>query len=159
MSLLLPNKRQRLLNSPVRLALLIMRKKVEGAPVIIDDSSSLDLSEEATRALEVFGEGMSSAFYIYDAGFSDVEEFHKGGSREESAESVYFLLCNPPCNERLQIVWENLSQDLFWPNDMDDFCDLPKTLKNPGCMAMCFVLCFCFPLYGEYRSSARNNKG
>lgn len=59
-------------------------------------AASTDLSKEAQRAVEVLSETTKSVYYVYDADFRGLEELSNAGSGKELAESLEFLLCNPP---------------------------------------------------------------
>lgn len=97
-----------------------------------DPAAMQDLLEATERALEVLGELMNSALYMHDADFRDFEELYEVGAGEEVAESLYFLLCDPSYDVRRQSELEDRSHDLFEPSDMEDFCDLAKTLTELG---------------------------
>lgn len=97
-----------------------------------DAAASMKLSEEAKRAVEVLSEPMNSVSYIYGAVFCDLEELYGAVSGEKLAESVDFLLCDPPCNVRLLSELGNISHDVFGRNDMDDFSDMATRLIKHG---------------------------
>lgn len=67
-----------------------------------DDESSLNLLEEAKRAIQLLSEAVNSVCYIYDTDFRSNEELHETGIREGVVETVDSLLCDAPYNVRRQ---------------------------------------------------------
>lgn len=107
-----------------------------------DASASRYLSKKPNRAMEVLSEGMNSVWYIQNADFRDLDELRGAFAGEARAESVEFLLSDPPYSVRRQSELENTSQIVFGLNEMDEFCDLAAKLINPGSNGYVFYSAF-----------------
>lgn len=60
-----------------------------------------------------------------------------------------FLLYGPSYKVGRGSESDNTNHKVFGLNDMDDFCDLLKELKNPGGLVFFFGLRFSFPCGGK----------
>lgn len=96
--------------------------------------------------MEVIVEVTNLVRYIHNADFSDLEELHETGSGEQVAESEGFPLCELPYNARHYSEFENTSHYVFRPNDIDNFCNMAKTLVKPGIHSH---LLFCFSFHSR----------
>lgn len=84
------------------------------------------LSEEEKQVIKVLCEAMNFVCYIYDTHFCTREELYEAGAGEDPAESVVFILCDPPYSDRPQSELQKTSRDVFEPSDIDDSRHLAK---------------------------------
>lgn len=84
-------------------------------------------------------ERANSVCYIYNADFYDFEQIRKAIGEEKLMESMGFQSFDHALNVIRKSEQKNTSHDMFRPNDIDNFCDLTRTLVTPS-LAICYVL-------------------
>lgn len=115
-------------------------------------AATVDLSKEWKQEIDLLNETMKFVNYIYGNNFLDIVERHDDGAREEIVDGLDFLLCNPSSNVKHRSESESIRQDVFGPNEIDDFCDMEMKLTKPDCNCPVFVWISNFTLAGEYCS-------
>lgn len=122
-------------------AFLMNRTRLLLVTTLEKDEEVLDMAGEATlmhfsgmakREMGVSSEAVNSVCFTYYADFRALDELQKAGAREEVAESVVVLLCDPPYNVSSHRKLKNTSHNVLGPNYTDNFCDLAKSLKTSG---------------------------
>lgn len=88
MTLSQPTRLQRLLTKHEWLPLLTAPQGKDFVLEMTGAATSMHLLEKVRRAMERLSETMISSCYINDAGFRDLAELHKAGTREILAQSV-----------------------------------------------------------------------
>lgn len=133
MTLLQSNKSSFLLPCPARLPFLNPPDQDADVLKVIDPGHTMNLSEEARRAMAVLSKAMNSARYIYDTNVSILKELYKTGAGRELANFVDFLLCDHPHGVGCRNDQKSPSHDAFKTNFKDKFCNLAETpIKHGG---------------------------
>lgn len=143
-------------DEPYKAVVAHATEKEEDVLPMPDAAASIDLSETAKRALDVLSEAINSDFYIYSADFCDRKELNKDSTGEELAKSLNFLLLEPLYNVRRQKKLQNTSHDVFRSNNIENLCDLDKTLGNSGGHG--HVFCSAHPFFPWERKRKSSTK-
>lgn len=129
----LAKQRTVFLKNRVGLAMHFATEKQKDVLEVTKPMTTMALSVEAKRAMEVMSEAMESVCYTQDDHFRDFKE---------RVSSVDLMSCNSSYNLSHHSVINYRSHDIFQLDDMYHFCDMAKKVTpsdHPG-----HVLCSAF---------------
>lgn len=96
--------------------MLTASEKQESMLGMTNATSSMDLSKDAKRAMEVLSKAKNSASYIYNADYFGLEDLHEASAGKELLDSVYSPMCDLLYNLNCQSELENTSHNVLGLN-------------------------------------------